>query len=161
MYVSLKPSRIVSNQGIFQNQQTGKALITFFFFFDRECPARHPKTYSSLLLYHQSLFMKYVQLTIKVKCHLVVWFGTKVPPGGIIWYWNATWWYNLVLKCHLAASFGTKFDKCNFKKNSASWCSYDLAFMHLRFCAVTNKQSSSITTVWTEKVRARSTSPPV
>ena len=32
----------------------------------------------------------------------------------------------------------------NFKNNSAPWCTYDLAFMHLRFCAVTNKQSSSM-----------------
>ena len=103
------PHGLYPIKGSFRTNRQARLWLDFFF--DRECPACHPKTYSSLLLYHQSLFMKYVQLTIKVKCHLVVWFGTKVPPGGIIWYWNATWWYNLVLKCYLAVIFGTKFDK--------------------------------------------------
>ena len=66
-----------------------------FQFFDRErgdrvCPARarSPIPDSS---HHHSLFMKFVQLTIdgaelEMKCHLMVQFGIKEPPGGIIWY---------------------------------------------------------------------------
>ena len=53
--------------------------------------------------------MKFEQLTIDGA--VVAKFGANKPPGVIIWYEWANYWYNLVLKRHLVTSLRTKFCK--------------------------------------------------